>query len=225
MRIDFHWIPAHQGIKGNEAADKAAKEAMGWRRIRGGNGRSRVIDTGITASLPARLECLRAASHQTIRKSIQQEWENIWRNESKGRDLFSISPRPSSGVLKLHQGLAKPLSSIIVHMRTGRIGLRHYLYSRGVPEIEDDRCECGMASQTVAHVLLNCRRHEQLRSQLWTEVDERGRKRRIRTTNLGEILNTPELAIKAAKLIKATGLLGQFRSCENRWLKQGTQRT
>jgi hypothetical protein len=97
-------------------------------------------------------------------------------------------------------------------MRTGRIGLRHYLFSRRVPDIEDDRCGCGQASQTIPHVLLACRQFAQLREELWVEEDQDGRTRRIRSMNLKEILNTPKYAIKAAKLLMATGLLGQFRS-------------
>jgi ribonuclease HI len=212
-RMDLHWIPAHRNIEGNEAADKAAKEATGWRRIRGRNGRMKEIDTGTTAPRPAKLEHLHSAARQTIRKALHREWEETWRNESRGRHLYRIAPGLSRGVLKLHQELSKPLSSILVQMRTGRIGLRHYLFSRHVPEIDNDRCQCGQASQTISHVLLNCRRHARLRNELWVEKDGEGRIRRIRTTDLKEILNTPKYAIKATKFMMATRLLGQFRSC------------
>jgi hypothetical protein len=49
---------------------------------------------------------------------------------------------------------------------------------------------------------------------MWWVKDKDGRKRRIKSTNLRDILNSPAYAIKAAKLLKATGLLGQFRSCD-----------
>jgi ribonuclease HI len=212
-RIDLHWIPAHRGIEGNEAADKAAKEATGWRRSRDRNGRMREIDIGATAPKPARVEYLHSAARRTIRKALHREWEETWRSGNTGRVLYRIAPRPSKRVLKLHQELSKPLSSILVQMRTGRIGLREYLHSRNVSDIEDDRCQCRQASQTISHVLLTCRRHARLRKNLWVEEDGEGRTRRIRTTDLKEILNTPKYAIKATKFVMATRLLGQFGSC------------
>jgi ribonuclease HI len=212
--VALHWIPAHRGIKGNEGADIAAKEATGWRLMRQANGKLKEIDTNRTAPKPAELKCLQAALKQAIRKDIAKEWEQIWNTETRGRDLFRVTSRPTKAVLRLHQGLSRPLSSLLTQMRTGRIGLRQYLYSRNVPDIEDDRCGCGQSTQTIAHVLLNCRRHTRLREEIWTEEDDNGRKKRIRTTDLREILSTPAYATKAAKLMKATGLLGQFRSCD-----------
>jgi hypothetical protein len=173
----------------------------------------REIDIGATVPKLARLEYLHSAARQTIRKALHREWEETWRSGNTGRVLYRMAPRPSKGVLKLHQKLSKSLSSILVQMRTGRIGLREYLHSRNVPDIEDDRCQCRQAPQTISHVLLACRWYVRLRKNLWVEENGKGRTRRIRTTDLKEILNTPKYAIKATKFIMATRLLRQFGSC------------
>jgi len=47
---------------------------------------------------------------------------------------------------------------------------------------------------------------------MWVQEDSKGRKRRITTTEMKYILNTTALATKAANFLKATELLGQFRS-------------
>jgi hypothetical protein len=49
---------------------------------------------------------------------------------------------------------------------------------------------------------------------LVTQLDDKGRQRPITKTDLREILSTPAYATKAAKFLKATGLLGQFRGCD-----------
>jgi ribonuclease HI len=211
--VELRWIPAHQGIEGNELADRAAKEATGWRIIRRKNGRKTETDSDQVAQRPPIVMHTLAAVRQTIKKSTRKEWEETWKNESRGRDLYKITLEPTRAVLQLHSQLNRPLSSILTQMRTGKIGLRSYLHSRHVPDIADDRCECGLGPQTVAHVLFNCQRQAHLRKELWMEGDGK-RKRRITSTSLKVILSTPAYAIKAAKFLKATGLLGQFRSCE-----------
>lgn len=52
VHIEFHWIPAHRGIEGNELADRLAKEATGWRQTRGRRGRLVEKDTDETAATP-----------------------------------------------------------------------------------------------------------------------------------------------------------------------------
>ena len=52
MQLEFHWIPAHQGIEGNELADTAAKEATGWRQTRSRRGRVSGGAAGLTAPVP-----------------------------------------------------------------------------------------------------------------------------------------------------------------------------
>lgn len=47
--VELHWVPAHTDIKGNEHADKLAKEATGWRLKRLRRGKTREENTTSTA--------------------------------------------------------------------------------------------------------------------------------------------------------------------------------
>ena len=115
--IRLHWIPARTNIRGNEEADIAAKEATGWRRERRRNGKWREWDSGYTAE---RHELGRARA--TIKLASEQKtlelWEESWSSEKTGRELHAICPKPTKKTLRIHKGLCKAASALVVQMRT-----------------------------------------------------------------------------------------------------------
>jgi hypothetical protein len=68
---------------------------------------------------------------------------------------------PHKKNLGLYKGLSKPHTSIIIQMRTMRIGLRHFLFK--IKASETDRCSCGEGSETPKHILLQCSLHAEAR--------------------------------------------------------------
>jgi ribonuclease HI/uncharacterized protein YchJ len=207
---EFHWVPAHIGIDGKERADKAAKEATGWRRIRD-RGRSREVDTDQTAYRPPGYSLV-AAMRVVHNSLLLVEWKEAWTNEKTGRKLHRICPEPTSKVLLLHKSVPRPFSSLIVQMRTAKIGLRQFLYLRKVPDVDDDKCGCKGGSQTVRHILFSCPLYRELRQETW------GRERTGDQQDLRKVLGAPALALKAANFMRNTGLLRQFEA-----IQQATQ--
>jgi hypothetical protein len=106
-------------------------------------------------------------------------------------------------VLQLHKDLSKRESAILVQMRTEKIGLKDFLFQRRVPGHTDSKCDCGSRRQTVAHILLDCRKRRDLRRQELGRFPGRN--------NLRAILNTRKLAIKAIKFMEQTRILGHDR--------------
>ncbi len=199
IRVEIKWIPAHTGITGNEWADSAAKEAAGWRS-------NEPIYAGNRADQPRRLYPLKAALSTWIKREVQREWEYSWTAETRGRTSYRHTPKPTHKVLHLHEKLSKRQSSILIQMRTEKIGLKDFLYHRKVPEISDPRCPCGEGRQTVMHVLLRCRRFKDLRRQALPRIPGR--------TDLRAILSERKAATKAISFMEQTQILGQFRIVE-----------
>lgn len=96
--------------------------------------------------------------------------------------------------------MARPETPALVQARTGKLGLRQYLYSIGAEESKEYPCRQGF--QTVEHVLLCCHEFEKLREKMWEDNRE---------TNLTRHLGGPGLAKKAAQFLINTGKLAQFR--------------
>jgi hypothetical protein len=131
---------------------------------------------------------------------------------------------PHKKVLKLYQGLPKPYTSIVMQMRTERIGLKHFLYKyvtqrrRGNENVEEEdefnrgRCHCEEGSQTPQHVLLQCQLYTGLRATLLSEL--RHKTELGNSTDYNTIVSDSQAIRYVAEFMHRIGLLGQFRDVE-----------
>jgi hypothetical protein len=72
----------------------------------------------------------------------------------------------AAAVLRKHKGLHKHESSLLTQIRTGKIGLRAFLFDRGVPTVPTPVCSCGSGRETAAHLILWCPDFEEARGRL-----------------------------------------------------------
>lgn len=172
---------SHIGIPGNEEADKAAKAAA-----RGPKVYSRKI------------YYLMATCKQSLRRRVARQWASEWENGTTGGVTFYLEKEPNPKVLAKYTGIRRPLSSLITQLRTGKIGLAHYLHK--IRRRDSPRCPCSQGIQTVRHVLTECSRTQDLRKELLG-----------RAHDVQKILKDPALAKSAAILLLRGNLLGQFR--------------
>lgn len=202
--IKIHWIPAHVGVAGNEAADEVAKEAA----ARGGE-----VQIG-SAGQPDRPEQLivrlAAAAKRAVRQRIQQRWKKQWEMEKGAKPTRRLIKAPHKKNLGLYKGLPKPHTSIIIQMRTMRIGLRHFLFK--INAYDSDRCSCGEGSQTPKHILLQCSLYVEARRKMINKLFNEGFRGNI--SDYDTLVSDPQAIRYIAEFMHQTGLLSQFRHAE-----------
>ena len=95
----------------------------------------------------------------------RQEWSARWANQTSRNpprylgdtQAADINPSfQSKEVLLKHKNHPKYISSAITQLRTGRVGLKAFLFQRRVPDINTPICSCGEAPETTYHIFIRC---------------------------------------------------------------------
>ena len=104
------------------------------------------------------------------KKRVLVAWKERWQaretalQEQGKEDVWDqIKRPPDPAILQLHTSLRKAESSVLIHLRTGRIGLCYFLRKVRVPGYESGQCRCGTGQETPRHVLLYCPDEEEHR--------------------------------------------------------------
>ncbi|KAI1829205.1 hypothetical protein DTO027I6_9898 [Penicillium roqueforti] len=114
---------------------------------------------------------------------------------------------PTKKTLEYWSGLRKATGSILMQLRTGRIGLGAYL--NRINRRETARCGCDLGNQTVTHVLLECPLHQDERDWMRRALSNHGV-----ALHRDELLTRPEARTVVAEFMVKTGLLGQFHEAD-----------
>lgn len=141
--IEFTWIPAHVGIKGNKKVDKLAKDAL----------KADQIEIKVPLS--------KSEIKVIIKDSINRRWQVTWDQEKKGRHLYSIQKEV---IGKKYSGLSRQEENMITRLRIGHTSLNGCL--RIIGKHQTGLCtHCGEV-ENVEHILLRCRKYSEKRKEL-----------------------------------------------------------
>ena len=191
IHVTLRWIPAHVGVAGNERADLLAKQATGW---------SPRDQPGVRGQRLAWMPQLMSACKRTISEHVRTIWESQWPRKAVGARY-----RSQHGSLlnrktpQLYQSLDKAQSSVLIQMRTEKIGLNSYLYR--IKRADDSWCPCRNGYHTVTHIIGECQLFWRQRKAIFGH--------RVLTDPLLTI-SSSKLITKAVTLMLATGHLDQF---------------
>lgn len=129
------------------------------------------------------------------------------RTEARTAILYSLSfssadlASDDDKLLSLRTGLSAAQATISTLVRTGKIGLKSFLFKANAPGIESPACECGWRREDAKHVILFCPR--------W-QVGRRKMLRDAGTNDFLTLASTNKGLRAMTKWFIARGILGQF---------------
>jgi len=141
-RVEFSWIKAHMGHRGNEMADQQAKEAANNKDIE---------------------ECYTKIPKSVVISEMQEQsvkrWQREWMETTKGAITKSFFPKIEDR-LKMNLNTTPNYTTIV----TGHGNINAYLYKYKITD--NPMCPCRKGPQTVQHIVFDCRLLETERGKL-----------------------------------------------------------
>ena len=166
-KLTIRWISSHSKVKGNEDADRMAKEAA--------EGRSSAA-ISLPHILRSPLPISSSATKQDFNAVIKHRWATTWEaSPRKARIAQFGGTFPFGEFTKQLQSLTRKHSSLILQLRCGHIPLNVYLHR--ISKSDTDKCQkCdpdelgNTPPETVNHFLFDCPAHAIARDIFATQI-------------------------------------------------------
>ena len=161
------------------------------------NSRPEIIETPTITDAQIPNSAIWEEYKKALEAFYASKWKDRWEKSGKGRVIARYYPQPTKKALDLHERRSKPFSSMLIQLRTKKIGLNSFLKSARVPGIEA-LCECQEEEETVEHFLFKCSKWREQRAILGS----------LKTTR--NALGKRENSEKVVRFLLATKRLEQF---------------
>lgn len=145
IQVAVMWVPGHQGVAGNEAADREAKKASQ------GN-----ITQNLPAFLRKPLRISKSAMKQEMQRRQKQQIHREFKKSARYLRMSRVNPHAlSSKCRKKALEITHRKSSLLVQLRTGHVPLNQYLHRFHL--VESPLClACNADVESVSHFLIHC---------------------------------------------------------------------
>ena len=149
IKVDISWTPGHANIKGNEEADRLAKEASC-------EAAAMTSDTDVVTMTDIK---------QAAVKMGLSQWQRQWESSETGRSLFRYKPHVTD---RSQIDFPNTISyRNIAKLRLGYNQLKDYQLKLGISD--SNLCDCNQI-ETVEHYLLHCEKYFNEREALRTHI-------------------------------------------------------
>ena len=195
--LKIRWTAGHEGIEGNEDADREAKKAA-----KGKTSDKKILPSYLRKPLLINPSAVKQAHHENLMK----KWKKDWNESDRGKHTARLDrSTPSKKFLNAisHKELSRIDASRIAQFRLGHAPVNQHL--KRIRRVDSARFPaCGDEEETAEHFMLRCPAYAHERWALAQQVKKLRKPMAMET-----LLGIPEMARAVSKYIRATNRFRQ----------------